>query len=78
MFHYTVDEEIADLIAMMNYCGIHTINSCQDNRLNRGNVPRVWVDIPAEHFLLFLSTIDKPGETGDTVRCPEASGQSIH
>ena len=36
---FTCDEEIADLITLMNYCGIRTINSCQDNRLNRGHVP---------------------------------------
>lgn len=45
LFYYTCDKGIADLISIMNYCGIHTINSCQDNRGNHGNVPRVWVEI---------------------------------
>ena len=36
---FTCDEEIADLITLVNYCGIRTINSCQDNRLSRGHVP---------------------------------------
>jgi hypothetical protein len=66
MFYYTVDEDIAALISIMNYCGIHTINSCQDNRHTRGNVPRVWVEILAEHLLLFLSMLDRPDEADDT------------
>jgi hypothetical protein len=65
MFYYTVDEEIADLISIMNYCGIRTINSCQDNRGNRGNVPRIWVEIPAEHLLVFLSMLDQADEADD-------------
>jgi hypothetical protein len=65
MFYYTVDEDIADLISIMNYCGIHTVNSCQDNRYTRGDVPRVWVEILAEHLLLFLSMLDRPDEAGD-------------
>jgi hypothetical protein len=65
LFYYTVDEQIADLISIMNYYGIHTINSCQDNRYNRGDVPRVWVEILAEHYLLFLTTLDQPDEAGN-------------
>jgi hypothetical protein len=66
LFYYTVDEEIARLIAIMNYCGIHTVNSCQDNRYNRGDVPRIWVEIHAEGFLRFLSMLDQADELGDT------------
>ena len=65
VFYYTCDEEIADLISIMNYCGIHTINSCQDNRRNRGNVPRVWVEIRSGDLFLFLRMLDRPDETGD-------------
>lgn len=84
LFHYTVDEQIADLIAMMNYHGIRTINSCQDNRYNRGTVPRVWVQILAEHFVHFLSAIDQPDEVDDIdslsnrivpARYPDSSGE---
>jgi hypothetical protein len=32
----TSDEDIADLITLMNYRGVRTINSCQDNRYHRG------------------------------------------
>jgi hypothetical protein len=49
----------------MNYCGIQTVNSCQDNRLNRGEVPRVWVEILGEHLLLLLSMLDRPDEVSD-------------
>lgn len=62
---FTCDEEIADLITLMNYCGIRTINSCQDNRLNRGHVPRVRVEILAENLLSFLSMLDRPDEVSD-------------
>ena len=65
MFYYTCDEKIADLISIMNYCGIHTVNSCQDNRHNRGNVPRVWVEIRAESLLPLLSMLDRPDEADD-------------
>ncbi len=65
MFYYTCDEEIADLISIMNYCGIHTVNSCQDNRYNRGNVPRVWIEIRGEGLLPFLAMLDRPDELGD-------------
>jgi hypothetical protein len=65
MFYYTCDEEIPDLISIMNYCEIHTVNSCQDNRYNRGNVPRVWVEIRAECLLPFLAMLDRPDEAGD-------------
>ncbi len=50
---------------MMNYCGIHPVNSCQDNRYNRGNVPRVWVEMSGECMLLFLAMLDRQDETGD-------------
>ena len=36
MLWLTSDEDIADLITLMNYRGVRTINSCQDNRYNRG------------------------------------------
>lgn len=65
-FYYTCDEKIADLISIMNYCGIHTINSCQDNRGNHGNVPRVWVEILSQDLMLFLAMLDRPGETDET------------
>lgn len=65
MFYYTCDEEIADLISIMNYCGIHTVNSCQDNRYNRGNVPRVWVEIHGQDLMPFLAMLDRQDETGD-------------
>ena len=65
MFYYTCDEDIADLISIMNYCGIHTVNSCQDNRYNRGNVPRVWVEIGSECLLPFLAMLERHDETGD-------------
>jgi hypothetical protein len=65
MFYYTCDEEIAGLISIMNYCGIHTVNSCQDNRYNRGNVPRVWVEISAECLPPFLAMLDRQDEAGD-------------
>ncbi len=65
MFYYTCDEKIADLISIMNYCEIHTVNSCQDNRLNRGNVPRVWVEIRAEGLIRFLAMLDRPDEADD-------------
>jgi hypothetical protein len=65
MFYYTCDEEIADLISIMNYCGIHTVNSCQDNRYNRGNVPRVWVEVLGECLLRFVSMLDQPDEAED-------------
>jgi hypothetical protein len=65
IFYYTCDEKIADLISIMNYCGIHTVNSCQDSRLNRGSVPRVWVEIPAECLLPFLAMLDRQDETGE-------------
>ena len=39
---FTCDEELADLITLMNYCGIRTILSCQDNRSQpRNGPPRV-------------------------------------
>ncbi len=65
IFYYTCDEDIADLISIMNYCGIRTINSCQDNRDNRGRVPRVWVEIHGECLLPFLAMLDKPEEADD-------------
>jgi len=45
---FKTDEEIADLITLMNYCGVPTLLSCQDNRYNRGTVRRIWVDIAAK------------------------------
>ena len=66
LFYYTCDEDIADLISIMNYCGIHTINSCQDNRLNHGNVPRVWVEILGQDLMRFLAMLDRPGEADET------------
>jgi hypothetical protein len=65
MFYYTCDEEIADLISIMNYCGIHTVNSCQDNRRNKGRVPRVWVQIIAECLHPFLGILDRPEEASE-------------
>ena len=65
LFYYTCDEEIADLISIMNYCGIHTVNSCQDNRGNQGRVPRVWVELRAQDLMIFLAMLDQPGEAGE-------------
>lgn len=65
MFYYTCDEEIPDLISIMNYCGIRTVNSCQDSPDNRGRVRRVWVEVLAECMHRFLAMLDKPEETGD-------------
>ena len=62
---FTCDEELADLITLMNYCGIRTILSCQDNRSNRGMVRRVWVEIPGENLLSFLAMLDRPDEVSD-------------
>jgi hypothetical protein len=62
MFYYTCDEKIADLISIMNYCGIHTVNSCQDNSYTRGTVPRVWVEIIGECLPAFLAMLDQPDE----------------
>ncbi len=66
MFYYTCDEKIADLISIMNYCGIHTINSCQDNRGNRGDIPRVWLEILGQDLMRFLAMLDRPGEADET------------
>ena len=63
--YYTCDEELADLISIMNYCGIHTVNSCQDNHNNKGNVPRVWVQIIAECLHPFLGILDRPEEASE-------------
>lgn len=65
LFYYTVDEEIADLIAIMNYCGIHTTNSCQHNNRNLGKVPRVWVEIIGDCLYPFLGMLDRPEEASD-------------
>ena len=65
LFYYTVDEEIADLIPIMNYCGIRTVNSCQHNNYNRGTVRRVWVEIFGEDLLPFLTMLDNPDEVSD-------------
>jgi hypothetical protein len=65
MFYYTCDEKIAGLISIMNYCGIRTVNSCQDNRGNRGNVPRVWVEIIAECLHPFLGILGRPEEASE-------------
>ena len=62
---FTCDEEIADLITLMNYCGIRTVNSCQDNRLNRGAVRRIWVEILGEDLLRFLAMLDRPDEVSE-------------
>ena len=62
---FQCDGEIADLITLMNYCGIRTVNSCQDNRYNRGTVRRVWVEILGEDLLRFLSILDRPGEVDE-------------
>lgn len=63
---FTCDEEIADLITLMNYCGIRTINSCQDNnRPNRGIVRRAWVEILGQNLLSFLAMLNRPGEVSD-------------
>lgn len=71
MLWFECDEEIADLITLMNYCGIRTVNSCQDNRGNRGMARRVWVEILAEDLLRFLSMLERHDEIGD----PESLSQ---
>jgi hypothetical protein len=65
MFYYTCDKDTADLISIMNYCGIRTVNSCQDNRHNKGNVPRVWVQIIAACLHPFLGSLDQPEEASE-------------
>ena len=65
MLWFQCDEEIADLITLMNYCGIRTVNSCQDNRYSRGTVRRVWAEIAGEDLLPFLSMLNRADETGE-------------
>ena len=62
---FECDEELADLITLMNICGIPTLLSSQDNRLNHGTVRRVWVEIEGQWLLPFLGLLDMPEETGD-------------
>jgi hypothetical protein len=66
LFYYTCDEGIADLISIMNYCGIRTVNSCQDNRGNRGDFPCVWVEILGQDLMRFLAMLDRAGEADET------------
>jgi hypothetical protein len=62
---FTCDEEIAELITLINTCGIDTVNSCQDNNAGRGTTPRVWVEINAEDLSALLEILDQPAETQD-------------
>jgi hypothetical protein len=59
------DEEIAELIALMNECRIPTLNSCQDSKVRRGSVRRIWVEILGQALLPFLGLLDKPEELSD-------------
>jgi hypothetical protein len=62
---FLCDEEIAELIALMNRCGITTLLSCQDSNLTRGTVRRVRVQIFGQQLLPFLGLLDRPEEISD-------------
>jgi hypothetical protein len=62
---FQCDEEIAELIQLMNRCGINTVMSCQDSNAQRGTVRRVWVDVPAEDLLPLLSMLDRADEVDE-------------
>ncbi len=62
---FECDEEIAELIELMNICGIQTLLSCQDNNRGRGTACRVWVEVFGQQLLPFLGLLDRPEETGD-------------
>ena len=62
---FQCDEEIAELITLMNRCGIPTLLSCQDSNLTRGTARRVWVQIFGQQLLPFLGLLDRPEEISD-------------
>jgi hypothetical protein len=61
-----IDEDIAELVALVNRHGCVTQMSCQDDNGGVGSVRRIWLDFRASASVArFVKLLDDPAEAGD-------------